>query len=81
LDDGGPVIGRETGRAPGTTPKDIPWLKLEATSQPETGRLTGTTTIQRLNTKGGVAEGSCDPIGALLSVPYSADYAFLKKHR
>ena len=32
-----------------------------------------------MNTKGGVAEGPCDAAGALLSVPYSAEYAFLKK--
>jgi Protein of unknown function (DUF3455) len=78
LVDGSTVVGRVAGQAPGTTPEDIPWLKLEATSQAETGRLTGTTTIQRLNTKGGIAEGSCGPIGAHLSVPYSADYAFFK---
>ena len=49
------------------------------TSQRGAGRLTGVTTIQRLNTKGGVAEGPCEAGGAFLSVPYSADYAFLKK--
>ena len=68
-----------TGRAPGTTAKDIPWLKLEVASQRGSGRLTGVTTIQRVNTKGGVAEGLCDSSGAFLNVPYSADYTFLKK--
>jgi hypothetical protein len=77
---GGRVVGKEVAHAAGATPKDIPWLKLAATSQPETGGLTGTTTIERLNTKGGVAQGSCDQVGTFLSVPYSADYAFLKKH-
>jgi hypothetical protein len=43
------------------------------------GQLTGVTTIQRLNTKGGVVEGSCEAAGTFLSVPYSADYTFLKK--
>jgi Protein of unknown function (DUF3455) len=62
---------------PRATAKDIPWLKLEATSQRGT-RLTGVTTIQRLNTKGGVAEGPCERAGDFLSVPYSADYRFLK---
>ena len=46
-----------------------------------TGLLSAVTTIQRLNTKGGVAEGSCESAGTFLSVPYSADYAYLKKDR
>jgi hypothetical protein len=54
-------------------------LKLEVASSRGTGRLSGVTTIQRLNTKGGVAGGQCAAAGALLSVPYSADYTFLKK--
>jgi hypothetical protein len=37
------------------------------------------TTIQRINTKGGVAEGGCKEAGAFLSVPYTADYTFLNK--
>jgi Protein of unknown function (DUF3455) len=79
LVDGSTVIGKQIGRAQGATPKDIPWLKLEVTSRRGTGRLTDVTTIQRLNTKGGVAEGPCSPAGAFLGVPYSADYVFLKK--
>lgn len=79
LADGSAVVGKVSGRAPGATAKDIPLLKLEATSHRGTGKLSGVTTIQRLNTKGGVAEGSCDSAGAFLSVPYSADYAYLKK--
>ncbi len=74
--DGSAVTGKVAGRAPGATPNDIPLLKLEVTSQRGTGRLTGVTTIQRLNTSGGVADGPCAPAGAFLSVPYSADYAF-----
>ena len=79
LADGSAVVGKVSGRAPGATPKDIPLLKLEVTSHRGTGRLSGVTTVQRLNTKGGVAEGSCEGAGAFLSVPYSADYAYLKK--
>jgi hypothetical protein len=79
LADGSAVVGKVSGRAPGATPKDIPLLKLEAVSHRGTGQLSGVTTIQRLNTKGGVAEGPCESAGAFLSVPYSADYAFLKK--
>ncbi len=79
LADGSAVVGKVSGRAPGATPKDIPLLKLEAVSHRGAGQLSGVTTIQRLNTRGGVAEGSCESAGAFLNVPYSADYAFLKK--
>jgi len=77
--DGSTIVGKQDSRAPGATPEDIPWLKLEVTSRRGTGRLTDVTTIRRVNTKGGVASGQCGPAGALLSVAYSADYAFLKK--
>jgi hypothetical protein len=77
--DGSAVSGKVAGRASGATAKDIPLLKLDVASTRGTGLLTGATTIQRLNTQGGVADGPCDSAGAFLSVPYSADYTFLKK--
>jgi Protein of unknown function (DUF3455) len=79
LADGSAVTGKLAGRAAGATAKDIPLLKLEATAQRGAGQLTAVATIQRLNTKGGVAEGPCAPAGTFQSVPYSADYTFLKK--
>lgn len=79
LMDGSVNVGKVSGRAPGASPKDIPLLKLEVTSRRGTGRLSEITTIQRLNTVGGIAEGGCTTAGVLLSVPYAADYAFLKK--
>ncbi|HEX6610090.1 MAG TPA: DUF3455 domain-containing protein, partial [Hyphomicrobiaceae bacterium] len=79
LADGSVVVAKAVGRAPGASPKDIPLLKLEVTSRQGAGRLSEIATIQRLNTKGGVAEGACETAGVLLSVPYSADYALLKK--
>jgi hypothetical protein len=79
LADGSAVSGKVAGRASGATPKDIPLLKLEVTSRRGAGQLTGITTIQRLNTKGGVAEGRCDTAGAFLNVPYAADYALYTK--
>ena len=69
------------GRAPGATPQDIPLLKLETTSRRGNGRLAEVSTIQRLDTRGGTAEGPCTVAGALMSVPYSADYAFYRKAR
>jgi hypothetical protein len=79
LADGSAVTAKVSARAPGATAKDIPLLKLEVTSQRGKGQLTGTTTIQRINTKGGTAEGACETSGAFQSVPYSADYTFLAK--
>jgi hypothetical protein len=79
LADGSAVTGKVSGRAPGATAQDIPLLKLEVTLQRGTGQLTGVTTVQRLNTQGGAAEGSCGSAGAFLNVPYQADYVFLKK--
>jgi Protein of unknown function (DUF3455) len=73
------VNAKVAGRAPGATAKDIPLLKLEVTSQRGAGELTGASIIQRINTKGGVAEGVCDQAGSFLAVPYSADYVFFRK--
>jgi opacity protein-like surface antigen len=81
LDDGSVVTAKVAGRAPGATAQDIPLLKLEVTARRGSGRLADISTVQRLNTKGGVADGSCAKAGALLSVPYSADYAFYRKTR
>jgi hypothetical protein len=77
--DGSAVVGKAAGNAPGATPNDIPWLKLAVTSQRGSGILTGVTTVQRINTSGGKLEGACDTAGATRSVPYSADYVFLRK--
>ena len=79
LADSSAVTAKVAGRAPGATAMDIPWLKLEVTSQRGTGQLTGASSIQRINTKGGMVEGTCPQPGAFLSAPYSADYVFLRK--
>src|ERR1700722_10661115 len=77
--DGSAVVGKAAGNAPGATSDDIPWLKLQVTSSRGSGVLTGVTTVQRINTKGGKFEGPCDKAGVFKSAPYSADYVFLKK--
>jgi hypothetical protein len=79
LADGSTVAGKLVSKAPGKTAKDIPWLKLSVVSARGSGQLSGVTTIQRINTIGGVAEGPCDRPGAFQSVAYSSDYVFLKK--
>src|SRR5438128_51348 len=77
--DGSAVTGKAAGNAPGATPKDIPWLKLEVVASRGAGALAGVTTVQRINTVGGRYDGACDKAGAFYSAPYAADYVFLKK--
>jgi hypothetical protein len=79
LDDGGQVQGKVVGKAPGAAPKDVPWLKLEATAHAGQGLLSEAVAIQRVHTKGGALSGACEKDGALRSMSYSADYVFLKK--
>jgi hypothetical protein len=75
------VVGKVVAHAPGATPKDIPWLKLEVsdTLGDEDGPLQDVTTIQRVYTKGGNLEGACDKAGDFRAEPYSADYIFLEE--
>jgi uncharacterized protein DUF3455 len=77
--DGSAVVGKAAGNAPGATPNDIPWLKLDVASRRGSGVLTGVTTVQRINTQGGKLEGACETAGTFKSAPYSADYVFLRK--
>ena len=77
--DGSAVVGKVSGSAPGATADDIAWLKLQVVSSRGSGVLTGVTTVQRINTKGGNLKGACDQAGSFKSAPYSADYVFLKK--
>ena len=79
LIDGSAVQGKVAGRAPAASRNDIPLLKLGVAARRGEGRLSDVTTIQRINTKGGVAEGRCTEAGAFLSVPYTADYTFLSR--
>ena len=77
--DGSAVVGKAVGNAPGKSASDIPWLKLEVTAHRGSGVLSGVTTVQRINTAGGVHAGACDKAGAFHSAPYAADYVFLRK--
>lgn len=51
-------------------------LKFRVISQSGDGLLYGVSHVQRINTRGGVAQGACDKADSLPSVPYSADYLF-----
>ena len=77
--DGSAVVGQVVGTAPGSVANDIPLLKLNVTSRRGTGALTPATTVQRINTAGGKLNGACYKAGTYESVPYSADYVFLRK--
>ena len=77
--DGSAVSAKVSAQAPGATANDIPLLRLDVAARHGSGLLSGVTTIQRLNTHGGRADGACDAPGTFLSVPYSADYAFYKR--
>ena len=76
--DGSAVTGKAVGNSPGATVNDIPWLKLDAVSHRGSGTLANITTVQRLDTHGGAADGPCDKAGTFRSVPYSATYVFLR---
>ena len=79
FNDGSAITGKVAASAPGATRRDIPWLRLDVTSHSGDGELSSTTTVQRINTRGGVRVGSCRRPGTFLSVPYSADYVFLRR--
>ena len=80
LDDGSGITGKAVANAPGTNANDIPWLKLEVASHTGSGgKLSDVTTVQRINTVGGVLKDSCDRQGAGRGMPYAADYVFWKK--
>ena len=76
--DGSRVQGEVVNKAPGTTVKDIAWLKLSVKDPPKSGLVAGATSVLRIDTKGGVFEGACDNEGELHSEPYAATYVFVK---
>jgi hypothetical protein len=76
--DGSEVKGKVIASSPGATSSDIPWLKLGIVDHRNSGILSNATAVRRINTRGGLARGSCERAGDFLSVPYSADYVFLR---
>jgi Protein of unknown function (DUF3455) len=82
LPDGSRVKGEVERRADGTAPGSIPWLLLGATSTGGPGQLAGTTSIQRIHTRGGAApKDGCTPetVGQQVRVYYTTDYVFFAK--
>jgi hypothetical protein len=80
LVDGGGVKGKTIKNTPAPGANDIPWLEVEVVNHlGKGGVLSEAVTVLRTNTRGGLAQGSCKTEGEYLSVPYSADYQFLRK--
>ncbi|WP_409190397.1 DUF3455 domain-containing protein [Bradyrhizobium sp. RDM4] len=78
--DGSGVKARVVSATPGETANDIAWLRLDAIEHRGSGVLSEAATVERINTKGGMTQGPCETAGAYLSVPYSADYVFLRNN-
>jgi hypothetical protein len=79
LSDGSAVVGQVVASTPGATANDIAWLKLDVVSRRGGGLLPNVTTVQRINTIGGKLDDACDRPGDSRSMPYTADYVFLRK--
>ena len=78
LGDGSGVTGKSVSSAPGAGPGDIPQLALQVVEHRGSGALANTSMVLRLHTAGGALKGACDRAGELRSVPYAADYLFLR---
>ena len=77
--DGSGVRAKVSASAPAATPSDIPHLQLDAVEHRGNGILANVTAVRRINTKGGMLQGPCEIAGSYRSVPYSADYVFLRR--
>jgi hypothetical protein len=78
--DGSKVVGRVKDSAAAPRADAIPWLLLTTKSVASRGSFSDTTSIQRVNTAGGLAPTSgCSRqnAGTTARVPYIADYYFL----
>lgn len=77
--DGSKVVAKLIERADAPKAGDIPWLLLGAKSVGPQGAFSRVTSIQRVNTVGGVApKAGCsqDNAGTPARIPYTADYYF-----
>jgi Protein of unknown function (DUF3455) len=85
LSDGSQVTGKLAAKADAPDPTAIPWLLVTVTGNSGSGKLSGVTSIQRVNTVAGLAPESLAPAAAECSSQsgevefkssYSADYYF-----
>ena len=78
--DGSRIVGTAKERADAPQADAIPWVLLTAKSDGGQGVFSKITSVQRVNTAGGVApQGGCleSTIGTVVRMPYTADYYFL----
>jgi hypothetical protein len=81
LDAGSSVVGEVKAHVPSPSATAIPWLLLSARATAGSGKLTATTSIQRLQTVGGAAPSvGCNAAnaGKVAKVPYTANYYFYR---
>jgi hypothetical protein len=78
--DGSRVVGTVRARADAPAAGAIPWLLLATRAEGAAGRFTPVTSIQRINTAGGVAPAQgcagAGDLGQRVQLPYTADYVF-----
>ena len=77
--DGSRVTGKAIANAPSPDGHSVPWLLVKVVDRSGEGTLAHVTSIQRINTNGGLAPASgCDSKAVDLEVraEYSADYRF-----
>ncbi|HTC54514.1 MAG TPA: DUF3455 domain-containing protein [Steroidobacteraceae bacterium] len=82
--DGSSVVGEVKAHDPGPKASAIPWLLLTAKATAGSGVFSATTSIQRVQTAGGVAPSdTCGAANAaqLVRVPYTATYYFYRAAR
>jgi hypothetical protein len=78
LTDGSLVKGKAAMTLPGAGPDDAALLKLDVVENRGVGALKDAALVLRLNTHGGGLKGDCAEAGAFRSVPYTAEYVFLR---
>ena len=80
LNDGSQITGKLAAKVDAPDPKSIPWLLLTVTGHSGSGKLSGVTSIQRVNTVGGLAPAASECTAQSGEVEsksgYSADYYF-----
>jgi uncharacterized protein DUF3455 len=80
LNDGSQITGKLAAKVDAPDPTAIPWLLVTVTGHSGSGKLIGVTSIQRVNTVGGLApsaqECSSQSEEVEFKSSYSADYYF-----
>ncbi|MGZ9075682.1 MAG: DUF3455 domain-containing protein [Burkholderiaceae bacterium] len=77
--DGSRIVGTLKQRADAPDPAAIPWLLLSSKSNGSAGVFSNVSSIQRVNTVGGIAPATgcaADLAGKTARIPYTADYYF-----